>query len=81
MVVVTHEMGFAREVATRVMFMDERKLRGGSAAPGVFYQPEERAPSVLPEQGAVTSGDIPGSDKKRRCREKCLCSGVSCPSC
>ena len=23
MVVVTHEMGFAREVATRVMFMDE----------------------------------------------------------
>jgi polar amino acid transport system ATP-binding protein len=26
MVVVTHEMGFAREVATRVMFMDEGKF-------------------------------------------------------
>ena len=26
MVVVTHEMGFAREVATRVMFMDEGTL-------------------------------------------------------
>lgn len=36
MVVVTHEMGFAREVATRVMFMD-----GGyfveEAAPGEFF--------------------------------------------
>ena len=28
MVVVTHEMGFAREVATRVLFMDERQYRG-----------------------------------------------------
>lgn len=26
MIVVTHEMGFAREVATRVMFMDEGKI-------------------------------------------------------
>jgi polar amino acid transport system ATP-binding protein len=36
MVVVTHEMGFAREVATRVMFMD-----GGyfleEAEPGEFF--------------------------------------------
>ena len=36
MVVVTHEMGFAREVATRVMFMD-----GGNvveqAPPDVFF--------------------------------------------
>jgi len=26
MVVVTHEMGFAREVATRVLFMDEGRI-------------------------------------------------------
>ena len=26
MVVVTHEMGFAREVGTRVIFMDEGKI-------------------------------------------------------
>ena len=26
MVVVTHEMGFAREVATRVLFMDEGQI-------------------------------------------------------
>ncbi len=27
MVVVTHEMGFAREVATRVLFIDEGKIK------------------------------------------------------
>ena len=27
MVVVTHEMGFAREVATRVIFIDEGKIQ------------------------------------------------------
>jgi polar amino acid transport system ATP-binding protein len=26
MVVVTHEMGFAREVATRILFMDEGRI-------------------------------------------------------
>ena len=26
MVVVTHEIGFAREIATRVMFMDQGKI-------------------------------------------------------
>ena len=33
MVVVTHEMGFAREVGDRVVFMDERR-RSSSRAPG-----------------------------------------------
>ncbi len=28
MVVVTHEMGFAREVATRVLFIDDGKIQG-----------------------------------------------------
>jgi ABC-type polar amino acid transport system ATPase subunit len=36
MVVVTHEMGFAREVANRVVFMDEGQLIE-SAPPDVFF--------------------------------------------
>lgn len=36
MVVVTHEMGFAREVATRVMFMDEGKIVE-QAPPAEFF--------------------------------------------
>ncbi|MBV7507950.1 amino acid ABC transporter ATP-binding protein [Bacillus sp. sid0103] len=44
MVIVTHEMGFAREVADRIVFMDEgRKLE--EAVPAEFYEHprEERA--------------------------------------
>ena len=36
MVVVTHEMGFAREVATRVMFMDEGIIMEQNS-PGEFF--------------------------------------------
>jgi len=37
MVVVTHEMGFAREVADRVVFMDEGRVVE-SASPAAFFQ-------------------------------------------
>ena len=36
MVVVTHEMGFAREVATRVLFMDDGKVLE-EAEPNEFF--------------------------------------------
>lgn len=36
MVIVTHEMGFAREVATRMVFMDEGKIKE-SAPPDEFF--------------------------------------------
>lgn len=37
MAVVTHEMGFAKEVATRVIFMDEGQIKE-QAAPGEFFE-------------------------------------------
>ncbi|MDT8420749.1 MAG: amino acid ABC transporter ATP-binding protein [Desulfuromonadales bacterium] len=44
MVVVTHEMGFAREVADRVIFMDEGKLVEEGTPEHFFTEPrEERA--------------------------------------
>ena len=36
MVIVTHEMGFAKEVANRVIFIDEGKILE-EAAPGDFF--------------------------------------------
>jgi polar amino acid transport system ATP-binding protein len=36
MVVVTHEMGFAREVGTKVLFMDEGRILE-TAEPGIFF--------------------------------------------
>ena len=40
MVVVTHEMGFAREVSDRVMFMDEGKIVEQGSPNEIFGQPQ-----------------------------------------
>ena len=40
MVVVTHEMGFAREVGSRVLFMDEGKIVEQGAPNDIFYNPQ-----------------------------------------
>ncbi len=40
MVVVTHEMGFAREVATRVLFMDEGMIKEEGTPEEIFSNPK-----------------------------------------
>ncbi len=40
MVIVTHEMGFAKEVATRVMFMDEGRILEENAPAEFFTNPQ-----------------------------------------
>ncbi len=40
MVVVTHEMGFAKEVASRVIFMDEGRIVEGGTPTEVFENPK-----------------------------------------
>ena len=48
MVVVTHEMGFAREVGTRVLFMDEGKILEQNTPAELFGNPQsERLKSFL----------------------------------
>ena len=48
MVVVTHEMGFAREVGTRVMFMDEGVIMEENTPAELFAHPQcERRQSFL----------------------------------
>ena len=53
MVVVTHEMGFAREVGNRVLFMDEGKILEEGTPWEVFNSPQNPASAGLPVQGAV----------------------------
>ena len=50
MVVVTHEMGFAREVGTRILFMDEGKILESGTPQQIFDNPQNE----LFEQGSVT---------------------------
>lgn len=40
MVIVTHEMGFAREVATRVMFVDEGQIKEQNTPEKLFSNPK-----------------------------------------
>ena len=48
MVVVTHEMGFAREVGNRVLFMDEGIIREENAPAELFGSPQsERLKTFL----------------------------------
>lgn len=42
MVVVTHEMGFAREVATRVLFIDEGKIQEENTPKEFFENPKNQ---------------------------------------
>jgi polar amino acid transport system ATP-binding protein len=48
MVVVTHEMGFAKEVGTRVVFMDEGKIVEENSPAELFTNPKsDRLKSFL----------------------------------
>ena len=53
MVVVTHEMGFAREVADTVVFMDDGVVVEAGTAGAGARQPAARAHADLPLEGAV----------------------------
>ena len=41
MVIVTHEMGFAREVGTRVLFVDEGRIKEENTPAEFFEHPKD----------------------------------------
>ena len=48
MMIVTHEMGFARKVADRIIFMDQGKIIEQSSPEAFFQHPQtERARTFL----------------------------------
>ena len=50
MMVVTHEMGFARKVAQRVVFMDAGAIVESRHAGGILLAPQDRPQPGFPEQ-------------------------------
>ena len=56
MVVVTHEMGFAREVGDRVLFMAEGKILEEGPPADLFGHPQNAQAAGLFEQGALNIG-------------------------
>ena len=56
MVVVTHEMGFAREAATRVVFMDQGRIVETADPETFFTDSNDRSRATVP--GALRIGKI-----------------------
>ena len=50
MAVVTHEMGFAKEVGTRVMFMDEGRILEQGTPEDIFDHPKEARTQEFPSK-------------------------------
>ena len=74
MVVVTHEMGFARNVADRIVFMADGQIIEEGTPEHFFTNPKNRARPAVPEQdrplrGRTTKVDTAGAHKlvRRRC--------------
>ena len=55
MLVVTHEMGFAKEVANRVVFMDAGQIIESNTPANLLRQPAARADAVVPEPDIAVS--------------------------
>jgi polar amino acid transport system ATP-binding protein len=58
MMVVTHEMGFAREVADRVLFMDEGKMVEEGTPEHFFTESPGRSDQIVLETGSVPASII-----------------------
>ena len=59
MMVVTHEMGFARKVAHRVIFMDEGRIVEDAPKDDFFGKPALRARAGVPvEDPAALNDDV-----------------------
>ena len=65
MLVVTHEMGFAREVANRVVFMDAGQIIEVEHAAGVLRQPAARADQAVPEPDLAVICTVIASEAKQ----------------
>ena len=59
MVVVSHEMGFARAAANRVIFMDEGQIVEESHARGALQHTHARTHQAVPEQGPALANGRP----------------------
>ena len=54
MLCVTHEMGFARTVANRVIFMDGGQIVEENEPERIFQQPPKRTHATIPQPNPVT---------------------------
>ena len=83
MIVVTHEMGFARKAANRVAFMDDGQIVEEADPDIVLHQCAERTGQGLPEQDLdpLAQGDaaVAASDPDRSASPSTAARLIICP--
>ena len=68
MMVVTHEMGFARKVADRVIFMDAGEIVEDTSKDDFFGKPRTRARAAIPvEDPAPLTAQVAHSPRRAGC--------------
>ena len=67
MLCVTHEMGFAKAVADRVIFMDQGQIVEENTPARVLRPPEERAHAGLPVEDPGPLNQSVGAGAFGRC--------------
>ena len=58
MVIVTHEMGFAKEVGSRVLFMDDGMIKEESAPREFFDNPRNPRLQEFRIEGIIEAGGL-----------------------
>ena len=61
MVVVTHELGLAREVGNRMISMENGRVVEEGPTEPFFFRPSERAAQVLPQSDSLKRGIMPAT--------------------
>ena len=81
MIVVTHEMGFARTVADGMVFMDEGRIVEAAPPERFFAEPRERADEAVPEPDpvALTRGLL-ADETRLRVSSRCAGARRACAS-
>ena len=74
MLVVSHEMGFARQVASRMVLMDAGPDHRGQRAGGVLRAPAARAHQAVPEPDSALSGGAAEKNRAAGCNRRQACS-------
>ena len=70
MLVVTHEMGFAREVANRIVFMDAGQIIEANTPANFFANPQHARTQVVPQPDFAVTVSTRSPDERSEIRER-----------
>ena len=81
MLIATHEMGFARDVASKVVFLYEGRDRGSRSPRPAVPRPAQRADAFVPAQHHRSEADVNAVRSAGSARRSCPTGRAGTPAC